>query len=201
CAPDIEVVHRRLLGTWFAKDTEALLRNNRSWLDVGDDLVMRDDDILALDSAALLRRRTFSGIDRVGGGAFERQFILLSTYGADGLITRMEFFDLDREDEALARFDEVTAKPRATTSIENAATRASRRLVEAWETHDWKRLAALIPAGFRTIDRQRFAQLESDRDPALEAFREMFEMFPSSSPTSKLLGTRGDRLALFHGQW
>src|SRR5262249_49818426 len=70
-----------------------------------------------------------------------------------------------------------------------------------WTTHDWKRLSALIPAGFRSIDRQRFAQLESDRDPFLEAFRPMFEMFSSSSPTSKLLGTRGDRLALFHGHW
>src|SRR5262249_25061815 len=88
CAPDIEVAARRLLGTWFARGAEALRQHNQAWLDVGDELVMRDDDILALDSAALLRRRTFSGIDRVGGGTFERRFLQLLTFGADGLISR-----------------------------------------------------------------------------------------------------------------
>src|SRR5262249_45385831 len=161
----------------------------------------RVDDIFRVRPDAALLRVTNSGIDRRSGGTYERPFLLLWVFGADGLMTHAELFDVDQEDEALARFDELTAAPLAAMSIENAAARAARRLGEAWEAHDWKRLSALIPAGFRSIDRQRFAQLESARDPFLEAFRPMFEMFSSSSPTSKLLGTRGDRLALFHGHW
>jgi hypothetical protein len=35
-------------------------------------------------------RRTFSGTDRAGGGAFERLFISLVVFGGDGLLTRLE---------------------------------------------------------------------------------------------------------------
>jgi hypothetical protein len=109
-APDIEVVDHRILGHWFAHGAEALLRQNRSWLDVADDFAVRDDDILALEPGALLSRRTFSGIDRAGGGTFERQFVLLCSFGTDGLVTHTEYFDADRDAEALARFDELTAE-------------------------------------------------------------------------------------------
>src|SRR5205823_2764540 len=80
---------------------------------------------------ALLVRRTHAGTDRAGGGAYERVFLALYVFGADGLVTRIEFFDTDREDQALARFDELTAEP-ATPRIANAETRRNDRLREAW---------------------------------------------------------------------
>ena len=109
-APDIQVVDRRILGTMSTKGADAFLANYRSWLDLAADTAFDEDEVLGLQSGALLWRRTFSGTDRVGGGAFERQFIQLWTFGADGRITRLEYFDADREDEALARFDELVAE-------------------------------------------------------------------------------------------
>ena len=74
-APAIEVVDHRTLGTWSARGAEAFLQHLRSWLELADDVVMRDDEILGLQSDALLVRRTYFGTDRAGGGAYERQFL------------------------------------------------------------------------------------------------------------------------------
>src|SRR5262249_13921202 len=95
-APDIEAVDHRVLGTWFARGAEELVRHNRSWLEVAERAALREEDILALESGGLLSRRTFFGIDRAGGGAFERQLLHLWIFGDDGRITRLEHFDVDR---------------------------------------------------------------------------------------------------------
>src|SRR5262249_30264951 len=97
-APDIETVDRRILGTWSARGAAAFLEHYRPWLDLAHDTAFTEDEILGLERDVLLWRRTFSGIERVGGGAFQRQFLQLWTFGADGRITRLEYFDADRED-------------------------------------------------------------------------------------------------------
>src|SRR5262249_2575895 len=53
---------------------------------------------------------------------YERPYIVLDVFGSDGLLVRMDLFDVDREAEALARFDELVTTPQAAPS-ENAATR------------------------------------------------------------------------------
>ncbi|HXJ34498.1 MAG TPA: nuclear transport factor 2 family protein [Candidatus Eisenbacteria bacterium] len=195
-APDIEVVDSRILGTWSSRGAEAFLENYRSWLDLADDTAFDEDEVLGLESRALLWRRTFSGLDRAGGGAFERQFIQLCTFGADGRITRLEYFDADREDLALARFDEVTAVPPTTVRIENAATRVTDRLREAWEARDWERVAAGFDPAFRLSDRRTMMHLELDRERHLASLRTIFDLSSSRLP-SHLLATRGERLGLF----
>ena len=57
------------------------------------------------EPSALLIRRMHSGTERVGGGAYERPFLVLFATDADGRLARAEWFDADREAEALARFD------------------------------------------------------------------------------------------------
>ena len=52
-------------------------------------------------------RRTAFGTDRASGGAYERPYIVLDVFGSDGLLSRMELFDPDREAEALSRFDQL----------------------------------------------------------------------------------------------
>ncbi|MGH7896595.1 MAG: nuclear transport factor 2 family protein, partial [Candidatus Binatia bacterium] len=178
---------------------ETLRHANRSWIDLADDLAMREDEILCLQPDAYLARRTFSGTDRVGGGAFERQFINLWTFGADGLLTRNEQFDADRDAEALARFDELTAEPAATARFTNAATRAIDRWAEAWEAHDWERIAAVFAPEFRVLDRRTLVHLDLDRDQHLESLRMIFEMSSHHLPW-ELLATRGERLALVRGR-
>src|SRR5206468_7387038 len=51
--------------------------------------------------------------DRASGGAYEMPFLAVVVMGADGLVARVENFEVEREDEALARFDELTAEPAA----------------------------------------------------------------------------------------
>src|SRR5262249_10275018 len=85
----------------------------------------RIDDVLALRDYALLVRWTNFGTDRTSGGAYERHFLWLGVSGTDGLLTRIELFDADRDDQALARFDVLTSAPPAPST--GAAARASGR--------------------------------------------------------------------------
>src|SRR5262249_31473984 len=131
-APDIEVVDHRVLGTWSAHGAEAVLQTLRSLVDLSHGVVVHYDDILALRSDALLVRVTVVGTACAGGGAYERLYLGLLAWGADGLVTRWEHFDVDRDAEALARFDELAAGPGAGRPVQRrgrgnpAATNGSR---------------------------------------------------------------------------
>src|SRR5262249_14761030 len=108
-APDIEVVDHRPFSFWSVRGAEDLLRQTRAMFDLAD-VAVRDEDILALDPDALLVSRIFFGTGRAPGGAYEVAALALYAFGADGLLTGVEFFDSDRTAEALARFDELTAE-------------------------------------------------------------------------------------------
>src|SRR5262249_2912972 len=108
-APDIESVDRRILATWSAHGPAAVVRHTRSLLDLIAAYTARHDDIRAVRSDALIVRRTPSGIDRAGGGIWERPYLGLLVFGADGLVSRWEQFEVGDAAGALARFDELTA--------------------------------------------------------------------------------------------
>src|SRR5439155_526612 len=269
-APSIEFVDPRTVGLGSVHGAEASLRAMRALAELTDDWAARIDDVLGLRSDALLVRRTDSGTLRTGGGAYERQLLVLWVFGIDGLLTRWEqldaerdaealalfrfslsasgiagatvdigayekeeivltevdaqghmqraeffardrlgdgvarlyeryadllpdgpartraaatarsvaamlgAFDPDRDDEALARFDELTAGTPATASITNAATRSWDRFREAWEARDWERLAAIYAPGFRLIDRRPMVRLDLDRERYLQGLRLIF---------------------------
>src|SRR5262249_56290781 len=105
-APAMVAVDHRILGTWSTRGAEAALQQWRSWLQLVD-ATLRFDDILGLRPDALLCRATGFGTDRAGGGAWEVPSFPLFVFGDDGRVTRIEIFDVDREAEALARFDEL----------------------------------------------------------------------------------------------
>src|SRR5262249_20933285 len=160
-APAIESVDHRTLGTWSARGAEEFLRHWLSLLELADDVSMREDDILGLRSDALLLRRTHLGTDRAGGGAYERQFLVLLAFGTEGLVRRNGPSDSDRAAGALARFDELgasSAEPPPPASraarIENAATRGVDRLEAAWAARDWEVIAARFAPGLRVDDRR-----------------------------------------------
>jgi hypothetical protein len=181
-------------------------------LELADDVAIRNDEVLGVRSDALLLRRTHLGTARAGGGAYERQYLALSGFGADGLVRLNELFDCDREAEAFARFDELglsSDRPRRTEGpttpslaprIENAASRTFARARDALEAQDWERFAALFAPGFQGIDRRTMLQNELDRDEWLVSYRPIVEM-TSSRTTSEVLATRGDRLVLARYLW
>jgi hypothetical protein len=201
-APAVETVDHRILGTWSARGAEALLEVVRSVFVVAIDPAIRLDEVLCLQPDARLVRQTHHGTDRASGGAYEQQFLALEVFGSDGLLTRVEEFDADRDAAALARFDELVLSPpdalptaaATTVQIENAATRAFDGVNDVWEARDWARYEALYPPGFRYCDRRRMVQLELDREQYLEFTRALFEM--SSRLEGTMLATRGDRLVL-----
>src|SRR5262249_21376861 len=149
-----------------------------------DNFTQRVDDVVAMRSDALLMHLTTSGIDRASGGRYERGFLTLHVFGADGRRTRLEDFDADREDQALARFDELTEEWTRTSGgvarplVENAAMWSVERFIDAWQTQDWERCTTLFAPGFRCHDRRKLMQLDLDRDHYLRFLRPAFEMSP-----------------------
>jgi hypothetical protein len=107
-APAIEFVDERTVGLGSVHGAQALLRAIRALLELIENFTTRLDDILELRSDALLFHMTNFGTDRASGGAVERKLCQLWIFGADGLLTRFEQSEAERDDEALARFDKLT---------------------------------------------------------------------------------------------
>src|SRR5262249_17455345 len=148
-ANDMECVDHRALGLWSARGAAAALRRMRALFELADHVTVRIHDVLGARSDAILWRSTFSGTDRASGGEFEQHALQLRVFGADGLQTRLEFFDVDATDEALARFDELAAEPtaaRLATVPTPRAERRARRVRANAPTANVDRLQAAPPA-------------------------------------------------------
>src|SRR5262249_39734996 len=177
-ARTIELDDHRVLGTSSARGTEEELRHFRGWHGVARDIVVQANDVLRLQSDALLRRLTFSGPDRAGGGEFERPFISLMVFGSDGLLTCLEYFDADRDAEALARFGELTAEPAAAPRVQrrvrpNAATSNVARLEAAIAARDADALSAVFADWSQSIEHRLSDDL--DRQGLLTTWPELMK--------------------------
>ncbi|MGH7339953.1 MAG: hypothetical protein ACREKH_05620, partial [Candidatus Rokuibacteriota bacterium] len=120
---------------------------------------IRDEHVLVLRADALLVHRTHFGIDRAGGGAYERRFLNIFVFGADGLVIRIEWFDPDRDAEALARFDELVGDRTAGRTAQrrirpNAALALIARLDATIADRDVDALPALYAEETEVVDRR-----------------------------------------------
>src|SRR5262249_41739142 len=149
------------------------------------DLANRIDDVLALRADTLLVRMTNSGTERAGGGIFERSFLMLQLFAPDGLMTRLEQFDVGHESEALARLDELAAAAPA-VGVENAVTRALERVRDTWAARDWGGFAALLSPNFRIVERRRMVQLELGRDQWLASLLPLLQRPPFPTTVHRL---------------
>jgi len=202
--PDVEFVDHRVLGFPPVRGADLYVRGLRSLLDVARAASERTDDVLDARPDALLVRRLMSGTDGASGGAYEIEFLQILIFAGDGLVERVELFEASDVAAAFARFDSLLAQTRTGRSglpsggapprIENAATRADDAIQRAWEARDWPAFSALWPPHFASVDRRRLMRLELDRDTMLEAMRPFFGK--GFARVSRLLATRGDRLAL-----
>jgi hypothetical protein len=124
--PGVEGLDHRIAGFGSVRGIEQF----RPWFEtaweMADGLVEHFDEFLVAQPNALVVRCTTTGRERAGGGAFEWPHLRLYLFGGSGLVTRVEVFDAGREQEALARFDELTAEP-APPRFANAAARAGLR--------------------------------------------------------------------------
>jgi ketosteroid isomerase-like protein len=196
--PGFESVDRRPLRTWSGRGGEALLEHMRALQEVANGLAMPVTEVLALEPNTVLVRRMHSGTERVGGGVYERPHLGLFVTGTDGRLQRYEIFDDDRVDDALACFEDLTGSPEAESSEEpfvNAASRTDRKLFRCFNARDWEGVLDCTASELVFDERRRMVRNTCGRDVWLEQFRILFDV-PKSRFTTKLLATRGERLAL-----
>ncbi|MCX5738834.1 MAG: hypothetical protein NTZ61_10140, partial [Proteobacteria bacterium] len=194
-APDVEFADRRTLGMGSGRGAERYLRGLCSLFDVARDRIASTDELIAANSNGLLVRRTTGGIAREGGGAFEHHFLMLWVFGADGRLTHIELFDADRDAAALARFDALTTEP-PEPRFANAATRAVERYEQCWRDGDLDGVLATFVPTHSMDDRRKLMRWQIAGDDFFANLRMNFAQ--SVEWQTRLLATRGERLALFH---
>ncbi len=200
-SPAVEWVDHRVAGVGVLRGDTAVLAAVGAFLDLARDVRWRNDEVIACSADALLDRATNSGVDRAGGGAFERTIHSLVVFGADGLIERWETFESTHEAEAIARFDALVGRDGAATLVSSASrfANSAARMTDAisgyFEAHDWPRFTQRFSEGFRYLDRRRMALLDLDRDQYVAFAREMADG-RSIRGRNEILATRGERLAL-----
>src|SRR5262249_18309739 len=196
-APDYVVEDHRLLGWGTLHSLDEYLTYVHTLVDLSPDARWRLDHVLALDDWRSLA--VVSAVGSRDGGPFEIPYVVVAGSGPAGRNRAPPLRPGDRVDAARA-CSETLASPVPPPRLENAATRYANRMMDAWEAHDWERVAAAFAPGFRLMDRRRMLRIELDRDGWLDNLRYLFDMH-SSRFTSQLLAARGDRLALVRVLW
>ena len=214
-SPTLVATDHRTVGYGTLRGAHAVLEAVEAIFALSEDFRWRVDDVLALTDQGLVLYMTNMGLVRATGGEFEREILQVFVFGSDGLLAHWEQFEPERADEALARFDTLTAgadvEPDATVgaadpmppeAFRTAAGLAKGAVWRAFRAcsraRDWEGLTRLLPPGFRYHDRRRFSQLEMDREQYIAYHRQLADM-PSASSEVVMLATRGEQLRL--GRW
>jgi hypothetical protein len=180
-APDVVIHDHRLLGWGTLHGVEALLRTQQVLVELAPDTRLRDNHVITSEHGFLVSALLFGTRD---GGAFELAFLRVEEINAAGKIYRIDRYDVDKVDDALARFAELDAKtprdPLAALATPNAATAAMDRYYAAYDaafaTGDWDPVRETCTPEFILDDRRRFAQLRGDRELLIAAARERVAM-------------------------
>jgi ketosteroid isomerase-like protein len=190
-APDLVVHDHRILGWETLHGPARYIEALRSLVELAPDVRLRLDHIEMSDHRALYVL-VWEGTHE--GGAFETPSIFVVELDGRDRIRRFDQYDLDRLDQALARF--VALRPDPLRIPPTTATRGSERLRVAFDAGDWDAFRALCAPGFVFEDRRRLMHLSGDVEMLLTGSRFLVESGVRSSST--VLATSGDRLALHH---
>jgi class 3 adenylate cyclase/ketosteroid isomerase-like protein/tetratricopeptide (TPR) repeat protein len=194
-ADDFELLDHRVLGVGALHGGDAMRANFRAMFALETHHAVGVVDVLAARPDAVLARFGNSGVARDSGGTFERWFLQIVVIGRDGRIVRMEYFDDDRDADALARFDELTHAAELAQPFANAASAAASPVIQCLIGHDWEGFRQLFADDFRMSDRRRVVQLELDREQYVAFTREIAAGRMVRNHW-ELVATRGDRLAV-----
>ncbi len=127
------------------------------------------------------------------GGAFESEFLGLHTV-MHGRCTRLEIFELDAVDAALARLAEL--RPDLLRIPPNAATRANDRYLAYCRARDWEGLRAHYHPACLFENRRRLLRSSGGIEMAFANARHLWE--PGVDAERTVLATAGDLLVLEH---
>ncbi|EFG77816.1 adenylate/guanylate cyclase catalytic domain protein [Mycobacterium parascrofulaceum ATCC BAA-614] len=111
-----------------------------------------------------------------------------------GLVSRCEVFDETELDAALARFDELQARPHR---LDNAASQVNERFWSGLTTRDWPAMAEILAENVVSHDNRRVVNSGElrGRDTNLANLRAVADV-GFEGVVSTILATRGQRLAL-----
>lgn len=126
---------------------------------------------------------------------FDAQWRGISVTVFDGdLIGRVEIFDEDDLDVALARFDEL---PRVNTPLKNAASELYEKYWTFFEARDWDGFGSLLAHDFSSDDRRHVVNsgLRRGRMADVTNMRTLAELGVANA-TRTVIATRGSRLAV-----
>jgi hypothetical protein len=186
--PDwVSVDHRR--GSPFASsDLNATIRASR---DLTPDLTIHIETVHRLSAFGAVVTNMSVGTSDEGFAAEWRMVQLLTVDG--DRITRLEIFDEDDIDAALAGFEELS---RPAPRLENAATQVYERFWPCFAARDWASMAETLAAEIFTDDRRRIvnAGVQQGRDFSIASMRSLAEIGANISWT--VIATRGERLVL-----
>jgi len=198
-AASFECVDHRTLGAWSARSRDEWVTHWRWQVDLTMGLAMRDDDVLALDSSALLCRQTHFGTSRETGGAFENVVLVLSRFGDDGFTTRVEVFEPDQEDQALSRFDALTGAGEGRAALPLPRANIATRCVERWgvaiAARDSNAIGDMLDESLTVVHHATRATY--GRREMLATWRSILKA-EHLSFRSEILASLGDTLALDH---
>ncbi len=128
----------------------------------------------------------------------EWQNVGLFTFAGE-LGSRVEIFDEEDLDTALARFDEL--HPQA-QRLENAASRANERLVSYYAARDWEAATEALADDFYSDDRRHVVNvgLQHGRDVAIANMKTSADLRIMFGKPD-VIATRGERLVLSRSRW
>jgi hypothetical protein len=132
------------------------------------------------------------------GGAFESEHLWLST-ATGGRVTRLELFEMEDLDRALARLAELRPDPLHIPP--NAMTRWLDQWCACGAARDWGRFERLYGPTAMFDDRRRLLRTTGDREMGIRAARVIWESERRIRVERTLLATAGDRLALERWNW
>jgi ketosteroid isomerase-like protein len=127
------------------------------------------------------------------GGAFESEYLAVSIVRR-GLVTRLEMFEVDAVDAALARFAEL--RPDLLRIPPNAATRANDLFCAYCRAGDWERLRAHYHPACVFENRRRLLRTSGGVEMAIANAKHLWG--PGVDAEQTVLATAGDSLALQH---
>ncbi len=195
-SPDLEFADHQILGFGAARGGDRAARGHRVSQEVAERITSRVDDLLALRSDGLVARRTMRGVDRAGGGTFERQQIDVWVFASNGLLTHRERFDAADALAAVARFDALAASPAGPMRRvrPNAATANNARLEAAVAARDAEAIACIFADDAQTDHHP--TGISYARDVSVARLRAILEARDLVRHES--IATLGDSLALCH---
>jgi class 3 adenylate cyclase len=191
--PDwVSVDHRR--GSPFASsDLNLTIRTSR---DLTPDLTIHIETVHRLSAfGAVVTNMSFGTSD--GGFAAEWRMVQLLTIDGDR-ITRLEIFDEDDIDAALARFDELN---RPAPQLQNAATRTWAQCVDACNRRDADGFLALTSADGELEDRRKGLHVSLEGSARRKAAQSLCRAPKSWRMEVEPIAVRGDRLGLTRERW